>query len=118
MSAQVVNIKYWQAQSLAASVNGPALPCPANGRLSAAFTWTGTPTGTIALQCRMAGGTFATVPGASTEFTSQPAGSAVSTPLVVNFDVVPGGEYRFIYTHGGSTGTITCNVAQGDSQET
>jgi hypothetical protein len=113
----VVGIKYWQAVTLGTVLNGPAIMAPYNGRMSAAFTWTGTPTGTFALQCRMAGGTWDEVPGAAAEFTTspnaQPAGGASTTPTTVNFSVVPGTEYRFVYT-GSGAGTVTCNIAQGD----
>lgn len=108
-----VAIKYWQAVSTAANITGAALKVGYNNRVTAAFTWTGTPTGTLALQCRMAGGTWGDVPGASTEFTTQPAGAAQSTPVIGNWSNVPGDEYRFTFTGSGS-GTITCNIAQGD----
>lgn len=112
----VAAIKYWAVVTLGAALNGSALPVPYDGRLSAFFTWTGTPTGTFVLQARAAGGAWAEVPGASVQFTTQPAGAAVATPVVCNFSVMPGSEYRFVYT-GAGAGTVTCNIAQGDSQE-
>lgn len=115
MSNPVVNIKYMQAESLAASVNGAWLRAPADGHVSAFITWTGTPTGTLKLEARAAGGTEGEVPGSSAQFTTQPAGAAQATPIICNWDNVPGGEYRITYTRSGSTGTMTINLAQGDT---
>lgn len=116
MSSLALYIKYWQAASIAATVVGPSIQCPHNGRLGCTYTTTGTGTGTLSLECSMDGGsTFGTVPGASTEFTTQPAGAAITTPVVCNWSNMPGQLYRFRYTFTSGTGTITLSVAQGDT---
>lgn len=90
-------------------------PIPVRGRqLSIIAAWTGTPTGTFDLQCSVDGATWASVPGASAEFTSnsqsQPAGSAGSA--IWTWFGVPGGSVRLSYTATGGTGTLTASVSQ------
>lgn len=108
-------VKYWVAQSGAATVTGVGLKCPYNGRLSATFEWTGTLSGTIALQHRHRDGSWLATPGASTEFTSQPAGSASS--VACNWANMPGEEFRFVYTASSGTGNLTANLGLGDDPE-
>ena len=91
-------------------------PFPVNGRrLSIQASWTGTPTGTFALQCSFDGATYVTVPGASAEFTAnsqaQPAGGASSA--IWNWSNVPGSMARLLYTATSGTGTLTARAAQG-----
>jgi hypothetical protein len=91
-------------------------PFPVQGRrLSIQAVWTGTPTGTFALECSFDGATYTVVPGAATEFTSnnqaQPAGSASSA--VWNWSNVPGNLARIRYTATSGTGTLTIRAAQG-----
>jgi hypothetical protein len=111
-----VGAKYWVAADMAVSpLNGPAMRCPYNGHVWADFTWTGTPTGTLALQFRTAGGPWLEVPGSAAAFTVQPAG-APGGPLACNWVNVPGTEFRVVYAGAGG-GTITANVGFGDVQE-
>lgn len=114
--SRVVGIKYWRAETATHSVTvtGAWLTKPYNGHVSADFSWTGDIAGTIKMQHRTQQGTAYDTPDASTEFT-QPAGSASSTQC--NWVDVPGTEYRFVYTSASGTGTITCNIAQGDVPE-
>lgn len=114
--SQTVGCKYWAATTITAALQGPAMKAPYNGRLSGDFSWTGTPTGTIALESRIAGGTWGTVPDSSAEFTTQPAGAAQAAPIKCNWYNLPGDEFRFTYT-GTANGTITANIAFGDVQE-
>lgn len=91
-------------------------PFPVAGRrLSIQATWTGTPTGTFALQCAFDGTNYATVPGAAAEFTAnsqaQPAGGAGSA--IWNWVNVPGNMARILYTATSGTGTLTVRAAQG-----
>lgn len=88
----------------------------AGRRLSVQATWTGTPTGTFALQVSFDGQqTWVTVPGAAAEFTAngqaQPAGSGSSA--VWNWSNVPGNLARILYTATSGTGTLTIRAAQG-----
>ena len=97
----------------ATSVYGPF---PVNGRrLSIQATWTGTPTGTFALQCSFDGVNFVTIPGAAAEFTAngnaQPAGGAGSATW--NWSNVPGTLARLLYTATSGTGQLTARAAQG-----
>lgn len=109
-----VSIKYFQAESTAASITGPAIDCPADGRLSLDTTWTGDTAGTLALQSSQDGTNWSDVPDSSTEWT-QPAGVAQSTPITCNWVNVPGKYWRVTYTRTGGTGTITINATQGDA---
>jgi hypothetical protein len=111
-----VGAKYWQAVTLGATLNGPAMRCPYNGHLWGDLTWTGTPTGTFVLQARTAAGPWFDVPGAAAGFPSQPAGAAQATPQAFNFVNMPGDEFRLRYTGAGG-GTVTANVGFGDVQE-
>jgi hypothetical protein len=91
-------------------------PLPVSGRrLSVQATWTGTPTGTFALQCSFDGTNYTTVPGASAEFTAnsqaQPAGGGSSA--IWNWSNVPGNMARILYTATSGTGTLTIRAAQG-----
>lgn len=111
-----VGARYWiNVSMLPSPVNGPAMRCPYNGHLWADFTWTGAPTGTLALQCRTAGGPWVEVPGAAPAFTTQPGG-APAGPIMCNWVNMPGTEFRFVYT-GAGAGNITANVGFGDVQE-
>lgn len=115
--SRVVSIKYWVAETAthSATVTGAWLAKPYDGHVSADFSWTGTIAGTIKMQHRTAGGTAYDTPNASSQFTTQPAGSASNVQC--NWANVPGTEYRFVYTSASGTGTITCNIAQGDMPE-
>ncbi len=92
-------------------------PFPVAGRrLSVQAVWTGTPTGTFALQCSFDGqATWTTVPGAAAEFTAnsqaQPAGGSGSA--VWNWSNVPGNMCRILYTATSGTGTLTIRATQG-----
>jgi hypothetical protein len=114
--SQPVGAKYWQNVTLGAALNGPVLRCPYNGRLWGTFTWTGTPTGTFALETRVAGGPWAVVPGAAAAWTTQPGGAAQASPIYVNWVNVPGDEFRITYA-GAGAGTVTAHIGFGDSQE-
>lgn len=92
-------------------------PLPIQGRrLSVYASWTGTPTGTFALECSFDGQTWAVVPGAAAEFTAnsqlQPAGGASSA--VWNWSNIPGNMARIKYTRSGGTGTLIIRAASGD----
>lgn len=81
-------------------------------RLSMGLSWTGTPTGTFKLQHTFDGGaTPHDTPGASVEFTSQPAGGSGS--VAPNWSNVPGTMARLVYTRTGGSGTLTSWQAQG-----
>ena len=81
-------------------------------RLSMGFSWSGTPTGTLKLQHSFDGGTtWFDTPGASTEFTAQPAGSASS--VTTNWANVPGTLARIAYTRTSGSGTLTSYQCQG-----
>jgi len=108
-------IKYWVAQSGASTVTGTWQRVPYNGRLSADFEWTSTLSGTIKLQHRTRDGSAFDTPGASTEFTSQPAGAPGS--VACNWTNMPGEEYRFVYTAAAGAGNLTANVGVGDDPE-
>jgi hypothetical protein len=91
-------------------------PFPVQGRrLSVYAAWTGTPTGTFALQCTFDGTNWTTVPGAAAEFTAnsqaQPAGGASSA--VWNWSNVPGNMARIRYTRSSGTGTLTIRASSG-----
>lgn len=100
--------------NLAASQNFGPLPIQGR-RLSVFASWTGTPTGTFALECTFDGKSWAAVPGAAVEFTAngqaQPAGGASSA--VWNWVNVPGNMARIRYTRTGGTGTLTIRAASG-----
>lgn len=86
-------------------------------RLSIRASWTGTPTGTFALQCSFDGGaTWQDVPGAGAEFTAnsqaQPAGSASGG--VWNWSNVPGSAIRLNWTRSGGAGTLVALASWGD----
>ena len=101
----------------------PALTLPATGtvfwtgvvrggRLSIYAAWTGTPTGAFSLRTSFDGGTtWITTPGASTEFSAQPAGGASSA--LWNWSNVPGTNWQVLYTATSGTGTLTGYSAQG-----
>lgn len=91
-------------------------PFPVRGRrLSVQATWTGTPTGTFALQCSFDGTNWTTVPGAAAEFTAnsqaQPAGSASSA--IWTWYNVPGSLLRIAYARTSGTGTATLRGTYG-----
>lgn len=110
-----VGCKYWQNVDLSASpVLGPALRCPYNGHLWGDFTWTGTPTGTFAIQVRTAGGPWNDVSGAAAGWSTQPAGAAGTA--LINLVNLPGDEFRITYT-GAGAGSVNGNVGFGDVQE-
>jgi hypothetical protein len=111
-----VSARYWRAESTAASITGAWIKKPYNRHVSAEFTWTSTTNGTIKMQHRSAGGTAVDTSDADAEFSSQPNGSNAGT-IQCNWENVPGDEYRFVYTRTNGTGALTCNLAQGDSQE-
>lgn len=85
-------------------------------RLTIAASWTGTPTGTFALQASPDGVTWTTVPGAAAEFTSnsqsQPAGGAGSAWWT--WYGLPGTLLQLVYTATSGTGTVTLWSMQGD----
>lgn len=85
-------------------------------RLSIQASWTGTPTGTFALQTSFDGANWATVPGAAAEFTAngqtQPAGGAGSA--MWSWYNVPGTMLRLLYTATSGTGTATLVAVYGD----
>ncbi len=92
-------------------------PLPIQGRrLSVWAQWTGTPTGTFALQCTFDGTNWVTVPGAAAEFTAnsqaQPAGGA--SAAIWNWANVPGNMARIAYTRTSGTGTLNIKAASGD----
>ncbi len=92
-------------------------PLPIQGRrLSVFASWTGTPTGTFALECSFNGKDWVVVPGSAAEFTAnsqaQPAGGTGSA--VWNWINVPGNMARIRYTRSGGTGTLTIRAASGD----
>ena len=104
------------ANNLAAGATFGPVPLQ-HARLSIIAVWTGTPTGTFALQTSAdGGGAWVTVPGASAEFTSngqaQPAGSSGSA--VWTWYGVPGQTVRLQYTYTSGTGTLTVYASQGD----
>lgn len=84
-------------------------------RLSIMGSWSGTPTGTFALQCAGDDGVWRTVPGAAAEFTAngnaQPAGSA--SGAVWNWSNIPGVLWRLSYTNASGTGVFTSSYAVG-----
>lgn len=87
-----------------------------SARLSIAVAWSGTPTGSFALQMQMPDGTWAAIPGASAEFTSnsqaQPAGAASSAAWT--WYGIPAANVRLSYTATSGTGTLTGQIIQGD----
>ncbi len=98
--------QYGSSINLGANWQGP--PQPVNGgRLSVGIEWTGTPTGTFALEASFTGNTWRAVPGASAEFTSngnaQPAGADGGT--ILNFSGMPGTLWRLTYTRTSGTGS-------------
>lgn len=117
-SIEMANIVISQGKAL------PSLLLPASGtvswqgvvrgsRLSVYAAWTGTPTGVFSLQSSFDGGqTWITTPGASTEFTAQPAGGASSG--LWNWINVPGTLWRLLYTATSGTGTLTGFAADGN----
>jgi hypothetical protein len=91
-------------------------PMPVTGRrLSITASWTGTPSGTFSLEQTSDGTTWATIPGASAEFTAnsqaQPAGADGSAIWV--WSNVPGTAVRLKYTRSGGTGTLTARSVWG-----
>ncbi len=104
------------AANLAASTTfGPI--AVRGARLSLMASWTGTPTGTFAVQYTPDGGTtWLTVPGASVEFTAngqaQPAGSAGSA--VWTWYGLPGTLVRLAYTATSGTGALSLTATQGE----
>ena len=103
------------ADNLGATQNFGPLPIQGR-RLSVGASWTGTPTGTFALEVTFDGKAWTVVPGAAAEFTSnsqtQPAGAAGSA--VWNWANVPGNMARIRYTRTSGTGTLTIRAASGD----
>lgn len=102
-----VELAYLVAASMAADVIGDPIQVGPLARLRLDVAWTGTPTGTFTLEARtLDGSTWRTVPGASLEFTSQPAGSAgVLMPYwyqMQGFDAV-----RLRYTRTSGTGALS-----------
>lgn len=115
--SQPVGSKYWQGVSMLPSpLLGPGMLCPYNGHLWATFTWDGTPTGLLALEVRVNSGPWVAVPGSAVEFTTQPSGAPMATPMLCNWVNLPGDQFRFTYT-GAGAGTITAHVGFGDVQE-
>ncbi len=106
------------ANNLPASGTATFGPIPISAaRLTLTASWTGTPTGSFSLQYLDPDGvTWRTVPGASTEFTSnsqsQPAGSAGSAAWT--WYGVPGGQARLSYAATSGTGTLYVVATQGD----
>jgi hypothetical protein len=98
----------------AAAVFGPITNRGA--RLTISARWTGTPTGSFALQFSDDGTTWASVPGASVEFTNngqtQPAGGAGSA--VWTWYGVPGSQVRLSYAYTSGTGVLTAYATQGE----
>lgn len=81
-----------------------------SSHLSMGFSWSGTPTGTLKLQHSFDNATWFDTPGASTEFTAQPAGSAAS--VATNWYNMPGTVARIAYTRTSGSGTLTSWQAQ------
>lgn len=89
------------AQSLVASVNSSAAEIGSYEGISVQSTYTGTPTGTLKLQCSNDGVTFSDVPTATVSL----AGAAGSTLWNI-----PDAYYRFVrisYTATSGTGSVT-----------
>lgn len=103
------------ASNLAATGNFGPLPVQGR-RLSVYAAWTGTPSGTFALECSFDGTNWTAIPGAAAEFTAngqaQPAGGAGSA--VWNWINVPGNMARIRYTRSGGTGTLTIRASSGE----
>lgn len=104
------------AANLGASANfGPIIV--QGRRLSIVAAWSGTPSGTFALQTTFDNGTtWTTVPGASVEFTlngqAQPGGSAGSA--VWNWSNVPGTQVRLAWTRSSGTGQLDARASWGE----
>lgn len=112
-----VGIKYMVAETGDADVTGVKIPVANDRSLSVAYTWTGTLAGSFILQCSHDDGTtWAEVTGASTEWT-QPAGSAQSTPVICNWQNVPGNYWRVFWDVTSGSGTISMRASQGDRFE-
>ena len=96
---------------LAATVSFPWFALTSS-RLSMGLSWTGTPAGTLKLQHSFDGGVTAfDTPGASAEFTAQPAGGVGS--VAPNWSNVPGSVARLVYTRTSGSGTLTSYRSQG-----
>jgi len=106
------------ANNLPASGTAAFGPVPITAaRLTMTASWTGTPTGTFALQyLDPDGSSWRTVPGASSEFTAngqaQPAGAAGFGAWT--WYGLPGGQVRLLYTATSGQGTLFVQATQGD----